>query len=71
MGRPSGTYGGEYRCIHIFVGKLKEKENLKVSEVDENIILKYILTKSFRIWASNESVWLRIRTGGGLLRTPQ
>jgi len=26
-------------------GKLKEKINLKVSDVDGNIILKYILTK--------------------------
>jgi len=47
--------------------KLKEKRNLKVSDVDGNKILKYILTKSFGSWAWTGSVWLRIQTSGGLL----
>jgi hypothetical protein len=48
-------------------GKLKERENLEFSDVDGNIILKYVLMKSFGSWAWTGSVWLRIRTSGGLL----
>jgi len=39
MGENIGAYSFSW-------GKLKERENLKVSDVDGNIILKYILTKS-------------------------
>jgi hypothetical protein len=69
MGRPYGTYGGEYRCVLFFLGKTEGKRKLEGFDVDGNIILKYILTKSFGSWAWSGSVWLRIRTSGGLLWT--
>jgi hypothetical protein len=69
MGRPCGTYGENIGAYKFSWGKLKERENLKVSDVDGNIILKYISTKSCGSWMWTGSVWLRIQTSSGLLLT--
>jgi hypothetical protein len=49
MGKNIGAYRFSW-------GKLKERRNLKSSDVDGNIIFKNILTKSFGSWAWTGSV---------------
>jgi hypothetical protein len=50
----------------LWQGTLKGRDHSEQIEVDEKIILKWILEKyGLRVWTG--FVWLRIRAGGGLL----
>jgi hypothetical protein len=65
MGRACSTYVGE-----LFTGfwweNLREREHLGDRRVDGRIILKWIF-KKWDVVAWTGLIWLRIRTGGGLL----
>jgi hypothetical protein len=59
-----GERRGAYRAL---VGKLEGRNNLEDPGVDERIILKWIFER-LGVGAQTGFIWLRIRTGGGLLR---
>ena len=66
MTRTYSSYGGEQRCIRVLVGNLKEIDQMEDTAVDGRKILRWI----FRMWdvgAWTESIWLKIKTGGGHL----
>jgi hypothetical protein len=67
MGGTCGMRGLQERCVQRFGwGKLNERENLEEQCVDVRIMLISILKKyDERVWIG--LIWLRIRTGGGLL----
>ena len=68
MGGACRIYGGR-EGVYIWFrwGNLMERDHLGDLGIDERIILKLIFNKSDRrVWIG--LIWLRIGTGGGLLR---
>ena len=67
LNRSRSAYGGEGEVYTRFWWRnLKEGDHLEGTGVDGKIILKWIFEKlDVRVWTG--SIWLRIRTGGGLL----
>jgi hypothetical protein len=67
-GGECGTYGRQERCIQGSGGRnLRKRDNLEYLVVDKRIILKWIYLKWHgEAWTG--LIWLRIGTGGGLLR---
>ena len=52
--------------IGLWWGHLRETDHLGDPDVDGRIILRWIFSKwDVRVWTG--SIWLRIRTGGGLM----
>jgi len=45
MGETCSTYGGEQRCIQVYVGNLMEKDHLEDPGLDGRIILRWIFRK--------------------------
>jgi len=59
-------YGGEQRCIQVWLGNLKEMDRMEDTAVDGRLMLRWI----FRMWDVGSwtvSIWLKIKTRGGHL----
>jgi len=65
MGRACSNHGGEV-YTDFWWGNLRERDHLEDPDVDERIILRWILMKwDVGIWTGTS--WLRIGTRGGHL----
>jgi hypothetical protein len=66
MGGTFSTYGESRVVYRILVEKSEGKNHLEDRDLDVRIILRWIFGKwDVGAWAG--SMWLRMRTGGGLL----
>jgi len=67
MGGACSKYGEQERCIQGFGwGNLWDRDHLEDPDADGRIILRWIFTK-WDVVARAGVIWLRKRTGGGLL----
>ena len=66
MGRLCGTNEEEEMHTGFWWGKVRERENLENTGVDERVIIKWILRKSIeKMWTG--LIWLRLGTVDELL----
>jgi hypothetical protein len=68
MGGTCSAYGEKKGVYRVLKGQLKERDHLGDPGVNGKIILRWILRKwDVKAWTG--SIWLRIGTGGGHLKT--
>jgi hypothetical protein len=66
MGGACSAYGERRGVYRVWMGNLRERDNLEEPGIDERTKLRWKFRKwDVGVWTG--SIWLRIGTGGGLL----